>query len=552
MTLPVGYHVVGRFEILQVIAQGGFGIAYWAYDKNFHREVCVKELFIPRSQRLPDHSVHIPALNDHDGTYFINNFLAEARKVANIRHENIVEVRDVFEANGTAYIVMEYIKGVSLSDMIKSEGLLKQAAAIEMFGTLCDAIKGLHNTSIIHRDIKPDNILIENETNRLVIIDFGNAKEMDSGTDTFSYLSNGYSAKEQYVADATKTFATDIYSLGATMYFALTGVQPVSAIDRITIDSLNPPADLNASIEEYLSNAVMRAMSVQSENRYQYISDFKNAILVKPTVMDNSHEQNNNKYHNNYSEVPVTKKPPKKNRIFIILGITFLALLVGILIMLSNQKENIKLNANFEIPTQSIAGEIVALEQLSTGENLQYVWEFEGANIKFSTDESPQIIYSEGGDYRIKLIVKNDEGIETSSERMIRIESKINTVDAENTPEGREDDQINIDNQPTGETENPVRKKESIIEIDVALKMTEQNLFTWNNLVANNGLKTTIIIEKNSSTIFTQDVTGKSYFKFKSMDTRFDGVNCNVELIIESNDNVKIRGNKKLRVKTTC
>jgi serine/threonine protein kinase len=551
MTLPVGYHVVGRFEILQVIAQGGFGIAYWAYDKNFHREVCVKELFIPRSQRLPDHSVHIPALNHHDGTYFINNFLAEARKVANIRHENIVEVRDVFEANGTAYIVMEYIKGVSLSDMIKAEGLLKQAEAIEMFGTLCDAIKGLHNTSIIHRDIKPDNILIENETNRLVIIDFGNAKEMDSGTDTFSYLSNGYSAKEQYVADATKTFATDIYSLGATMYFALTGVQPLSAIDRITIDSLKPPADLNASIEEYLSNAVMRAMSVQSENRYQYISDFKNAILVKPTVMDNSHKQNNN-YNNNYSEVPVTKKPPKKNRIFIILAITFLALLVGILIMLSNQKENIKLNANFEIPTQSIAGEIVALEQLSTGENLQYVWEFEGANIKSSTDESPQIIYSAEGDYKIKLTVKNEEGIETSSERMIRIESKINTVDAEKTPEKREDDQINIDNQPTGETENPIRIKESIIEIDVALKMTEQNLFTWNNLVANNGLKTTIIIEKNSSTIFTQDVTGKSYFKFKSMDTRFDGVNCNVELIIESNDNIKIRGNKKLRVKTTC
>ena len=550
MTLPVGYHVVGRFEILQVIAQGGFGIAYWAYDKNFHREVCVKELFIPRSQRLPDHSVHIPTLNGHDGTYFINNFLAEARKVANIRHKNIVEVRDVFEANGTAYIVMEYIKGVSLSDKIRTEGVLQQEDAIEMFGTLCDAIQQLHNVSIIHRDIKPENILIENETNRIVIIDFGNAKEMDSGTDTFSYLSNGYSAKEQYVANATKTFATDIYSLGATMYFVLTGVQPVSAIDRLTIDSLLPSANLNASIEYYLSIAVMRAMSLQSENRYQNIREFKNAILVKPTVMDSSHNQNND--NNNYSEVPVTKKPRKKNRIFVIIGIAILALLVGILIMLSNKKENIKLNANFEIPTQSIEGEIVALEQLSTGENLQYVWEFEGANIKSSTDESPQIIYSKEGDYKIKLIIKNEEGIETSSERMIRIDSKINTVDAEKTPGKREDDQINIDNQPTGETENPVRIKESIIEIDVALKMTEQNLFTWNNLVANNGLKTTIIIEKNSSTIFTQDVTGKSYFKFKSMDTRFDGVNCNVELMIESNDNIKIRGNKKLRVKTTC
>lgn len=552
MTLPVGYHVVGRFEILRVIAQGGFGIAYWAYDKNFHREVCVKELFIPRSQRLPDHSVHIPTLNGHDGTYFINNFLAEARKVANIRHNNIVEVRDVFEANGTAYIVMEYIKGVSLSDKIKTDGLLKQEDAIEMFGTLCDAIQQLHNVSIIHRDIKPDNILIENETNRLVIIDFGNAKEMDSGTDTFSYLSNGYSAKEQYVADATKTFATDIYSLGATMYFALSGVQPVSAIDRITVDSLLSPANLNASIEYYLSNAVMRAMSLQSENRYQNIRDFKNAISVKPTVMDSSHNQNNDNYNNNYSEVPVTKKPPKKNRIFVIIGIAIVVLLVGILIMLSNKKENIKLNANFEIPSQSMAGEIVALEQLSTGENLQYVWEFEGANIKSSTDESPQIIYSKVGDYKIKLIVKNEEGIETSTERMIRIEGKLNNVDVEKTPEKREDDQVNIDNQTTGGTENPGRKKESIIEIDVALKMTEQNLFTWNNLVVTNGLKTTIIIEKNSSTIFTQDVTGKSSFKFKPMDTRFDDVKCNVELIIEPKDSVIIKGNKKLRVYTTC
>ena len=337
MTLPIGYHIVGRFEILEVIAIGGFGIAYWAYDKNFHREVCIKELFIPKSQRLADYSVQTASINDYDGSYFIKNFLSEARKVANVRHENIVEVRDVFEANGTAYIVMEYVKGISLSDKIKREGPLNPVTAVSLFRTLGDAVQKLHSISLIHRDIKPDNILVEAETGRIVLIDFGNAKEMHSGTDSFVYLSNGYSAIEQYSKEAKKTFATDIYSIGATMYFALTGNQPITAVDRISSDGLTPPNAFNPSIENYISNAILRAMSVQVENRYQNVVDFKNAISCPPTEIEpeNTYVVTDNN--------PVYKENNQKKVIIgISLALVFLAILVYITNKTDDKKEKIQ------------------------------------------------------------------------------------------------------------------------------------------------------------------------------------------------------------------
>lgn len=498
MTLPIGYHIVGRFEILKVIAQGGFGIAYWAYDKNFHREVCIKELFIPKSQRLADYSVQTASINSYDGSYFIKNFLSEARKVANVRHENIVEVRDVFEANGTAYIVMEYVKGISLSDKIKREGPLNPVKAVSLFGTLCDAVQKLHSISLIHRDIKPDNILVEAETDRIVLIDFGNAKEMHSGKDTFTYLSNGYSAIEQYSKEAKKTFATDIYSIGATMYFALTGNQPITAVDRISFDGLTPPNAFNPSIENYISNAILRAMSVQVENRYQNVGDFKNAISYNP----GDKEDNQNK---------------------VIIGVSLTLVFVAILVYIFLPNKNSILKADFEIPEHVEIGKTITLKQLSKGEEIVYNWEIEGANIENSEEQSPQVIFNEAGEYRIKLTVKNNEGIETSVEKIIIVD-QLNKI-PEQEP-GKVEKEGPIAENPEPEVGGEIEKEpiDKIITVNCKIKFdgkNKRNLLTWNSNLEN--ADNLVLTAKSVGGFYAQyNVTGTSSFVYNPQSAKAD------------------------------
>jgi serine/threonine protein kinase len=514
MTLPIGYHIVGRFEILKVIAQGGFGIAYWAYDKNFHREVCIKELFIPKSQRLADYSVQTASINGYDGDYFIKNFLSEARKVANVRHENIVEVRDVFEANGTAYIVMEYVKGISLSDKIKREGPLNPVTAVSLFGTLCDAVQKLHNISLIHRDIKPDNILVEAETGRIVLIDFGNAKEMHSGTDSFAYLSNGYSAIEQYSKEAKKTFATDIYSIGSTMYFVLTGIQPITAVDRISNDGLTPPKAFNPSIENFISNAILRAMSVQVENRYQNVVDFKNAISYPPTEIEteNTYVVTDNN--------PVYKENNQKK---VILGVSLALVLIAILFYLFIPNKNSILKADFEIPEHVEIGETITLKQLSKGEEIVYKWEIEGANIENSEEQSPQVMFNEAGEYRIKLTVKNTDGIETSVEKIIVVD-QLNKI-PEQEP-GKVEKEGPIAENPEPEVGGEIEKEpvDKIVIVNCKIKFdgkNKRNMLTWNSNLEN--ADNLILTAKSVGGFYAQyNVTGTSSFVYNPQSAKAD------------------------------
>ena len=514
MTLPIGYHIVGRFEILKVIAQGGFGIAYWAYDKNFHREVCIKELFIPKSQRLADYSVQTASINGYDGSYFIKNFLSEARKVANVRHENIVEVRDVFEANGTAYIVMEYVKGISLSDKIKREGPLNPVTAVSLFRTLCDAVQKLHSISLIHRDIKPDNILVEAETGRIVLIDFGNAKEMHSGTDSFAYLSNGYSAIEQYSKEAKKTFATDIYSIGATMYFALTGNQPITAVDRISSDGLTPPNAFNPSIENFISNAILRAMSVQVENRYQKVGDFKNAISYPPTEIE---------IENTYilsDQKPIEKE---KNQNKVIIGVSLALVFVAILVYILMPNKNSILKADFEIPEHVEIGKTITLKQLSKGEEIVYNWEIEGANIENSEEQSPQVIFNEAGEYRIKLTVKNNEGIETSVEKIIIVDQQNKIPEQE---PGKVEKEGPIAENPEPEVGGEIEKEpiDKIITVNCKIKFdgkNRKNLVSWNSeLIKAENL--TLFVKTAGGFSASYDVTGVSSYIYNPQNAKAD------------------------------
>jgi formylglycine-generating enzyme required for sulfatase activity len=277
--LPSSYTLHHRYQITRTIGQGGFGITYEAYDETLDTKVCIKELFVSgQNTRGANNSVLSQDVKDFSFEDFVGRFIAEARQLARFSQPNIVSVRDIFPANGTAYMVMEYIEGQTLKQYVAGKGSLTTEQALPVFNQLLDAVETVHNAGMLHRDIKPDNIMI-GAKNRLVLIDFGSARSFIEGkTSTHStILTPGYAPIEQYGSKKQRGAYTDIYSLGATLYFMLTGSKPMDATDRYS-EEMPAPHKLNPKISEQLGSAVMLAMEMKTEDRFQSVIDFRNGI----------------------------------------------------------------------------------------------------------------------------------------------------------------------------------------------------------------------------------------------------------------------------------
>lgn len=286
-SLPNNYRLNARYTILHQIGQGGFGITYKAHDTLFDRVVCIKELFLSgNSRREESLSITSQAVGDIDFSFFKNKFLEEAQKLATFDHPNIVKVLEYFEANNTAYMVMEFVDGKNLKDFVKERNRLDESEALPIFSQLMDATKAIHEKSFLHRDIKPDNVLITPQ-GKAVLIDFGTAKFHDSkndngNTSTLVLLSHGYAPPEQYSGKHKKGNYTDIYALGATLYFMLTGEKPEQATDR-TINELKPITAINPNVSKQVESAVIKAMELIPRNRYQQVGDMEKVLKVKQT-----------------------------------------------------------------------------------------------------------------------------------------------------------------------------------------------------------------------------------------------------------------------------
>jgi len=229
-------HELHWYRIEEVLGQGGFGITYLAYDANLEQHVAIKE-YLPMelAVREGDFSVY-PASRAHDTRYRwgLDRFLAEARTLARFKHPAIVRVNSVFEANNTAYMVMEYQLGMSLQAVLDRRGTLPENELVALVLPLLDGLQVIHAEGFIHRDIKPSNIYIRRDGHP-VLLDFGSARQaLGEETKTLtSVVSPGYAPFEQYYSKSDRQGPwTDIYGLGATLYRALSGLQPMAAIDR--------------------------------------------------------------------------------------------------------------------------------------------------------------------------------------------------------------------------------------------------------------------------------------------------------------------------------
>ncbi len=284
--LTPGTILGNHFIVGTVIGAGGFGITYKCFDTTLGVAVAVKE-FYPAGlvNRSPGESRVGLLSGDKKEQYGqqLRRFLMEAQSVAQFgKARDIVNVYDFFEENGTAYIIMEYIDGVLLKDYLEKWGALDPDAAMSIIMPIIEAVKKIHSKGIIHRDISPDNIFISNEDS-IKIFDFGTARLNDSkeGMAGEQVIKVGYSALEQYRDKSRQGFFTDVYSVGAIMYQMLTGVKPMESTEREFKDDLKSPMQLGVKINANVDRAVMEALAVRPELRFQGIQQFEEALLSK-------------------------------------------------------------------------------------------------------------------------------------------------------------------------------------------------------------------------------------------------------------------------------
>ncbi len=269
----------GRYIVGAALGEGGFGITYIGYDKLFERKVAIKEYYPSGyANRSGQYTSDVSVSTQVDRKDYYDKgrqrFMREAKTLAKFcREPGIVEVLDFFEENNTAYIVMEFLDGVTLKRFIGETGKLSSDETFELMMPIMKSLKKVHSLGLIHRDISPDNIMIVDGAVKL--LDFGAARDVSLwGEKSLSVmLKPGYAPAEQYSSRGEQGPWTDIYALCATMYKCITGVTPVDAASRLYMDDLKSPLELGISIRPEQERVIMTGMNIVKENRYQSIDE---------------------------------------------------------------------------------------------------------------------------------------------------------------------------------------------------------------------------------------------------------------------------------------
>ena len=291
-----------KYIVGTAIDSGGFGIIYRAWDAQMEQVVAIKEYF-PNGvvSRVPGQNDVIVYSGKNREVFRkgVDRFLVEARNMAEFSQPDIVALYDYFEENNTAYIVMEYLDGVSFKEYLKERGgRIPSGEVVDITLHVLAALEEIHSHHIIHRDISPDNVFLCSN-HRVKVIDFGAAR-FSSGEESSNFstiVKPGYAPAEQYRTKSRQGPFTDLYALGACMYQAATGEKPQESLARAMHDDLRPPKELNPEVPEYLSDIIMKAMAMDEDERFQSSEEFMKAL----------------KGHQ-IAKTPAKKKPKKKRK----------------------------------------------------------------------------------------------------------------------------------------------------------------------------------------------------------------------------------------------
>ncbi len=284
--LPPNTILNGKYLIGRVLGEGGFGITYLGWDLNLDMKVAVKEYYpVGYVTRESSSALSVASFTGDKREAFqigLEKFIDEAKSLAKFYTlPGIVSVKDFFKENATAYIVMEYVEGITLKEYLKTHGRrVPVSQALELIKPLIRSLDQMHGVGIIHRDISPDNIMITQEGD-IKLLDFGAARDIsiDGAKSLSVLLKPGYAPEEQYRTRGQQGPWTDVYALSATLYMAITGETPPESMERMRRDTLVPPSRMGITITVTQETALLKGLAVFQENRYQDMVSFYRAIM---------------------------------------------------------------------------------------------------------------------------------------------------------------------------------------------------------------------------------------------------------------------------------
>ena len=287
----------GKYEILEVLGRGGFGLTYKARHRQLTLEVVIK---------TPD------ILQKRDTEYedYVKQFEAEALKLAKFSqtpHAHIVRVSDFFTEGQVPCLVMDFIQGQTLMERVKTQGKLSEAECLKYIRQIGSALEVVHQAGIVHRDAHPGNIMIQPNGNA-ILIDFGIAKEIIPASSSTDYAANPSFAPYEQVykgSKANRQPSVDIYALAASFYYAVTGQRPTPSLER-RLDNrpLTSPKEINPNLSDHLNKAITLGMALEKENRPQSMSDWLQQLELPPPPVEK-------KYRQEKVNPPQPRKEPK-------------------------------------------------------------------------------------------------------------------------------------------------------------------------------------------------------------------------------------------------
>lgn len=284
-----GKMIGDKYMVGRVLGYGGFGVTYIGWDTTLHRKVAIKE-YLPSD--FATRSYGIKMLTVFSGEAMVQfeaglkSFISEAKRLAKFNSvPEIVDIYDCFMGNGTGYIIMEFLEGMTVKELLAKQQKISVEKACSIIKPVLRGLGQVHKEGIIHRDIAPDNIFIT-KNKEIKILDFGAARYATAvqSRSLSVILKPGYAPEEQYRSRGEQGSWTDVYAIGATFYRMITGVRPEESIERMVEDQLQPPSRLGIEIDPNVENALMNSLNVKKEYRTQDAESFYQALASQEKV----------------------------------------------------------------------------------------------------------------------------------------------------------------------------------------------------------------------------------------------------------------------------